>query len=91
MDDAKPDQPTIQWKAVVDRIESTTAVILVGEDEEQVLIPTQLLPKGVREGSHLIAEWQLDPQGETEAKDRVQGLLKQLLQRPKPSDPSNES
>ena len=39
------------WRAFVDRIEGDCAVLLVGDDGEQVLWPTKYLPAGVGEGS----------------------------------------
>ncbi len=72
-------EPTKAWKAVVDRIEGATAVVLVGEAETPVDIPVMLLPDGVQEGSHLRAAWQLDPKATQAAETRVKSLLEQLL------------
>lgn len=66
------------WKAVIDRIESGVAVVLVGEEEEQIHVPQSLLPKGAKEGDHLIAQWELDPQSTDAARERVSNLLERL-------------
>jgi hypothetical protein len=56
-------------KAVVDRIEGDTAVLLIGEEETRLDIPLRLLPEGTREGSHLTIAFELDKDSE-EKKDR---------------------
>ncbi|MDP2718407.1 MAG: DUF3006 domain-containing protein [Dehalococcoidia bacterium] len=40
----------IEQKAVLDRIEGSTGILLLGESENIVNVPLQLLPSGVREG-----------------------------------------
>ena len=40
-------------RAVVDRIENETAVLLFGDEDSKVDIPLKLLPAGTREGSFL--------------------------------------
>ncbi len=71
------------WKAVIDRIEEDLAVVLIGDEEEQIHIPTNLLPEGAQEGDHLIAHWELDPQSTEAARERVTSLLERLKSKPK--------
>lgn len=65
-------------KAVVDRIESGIAVLLVGEAEEQVNIPLHLLPSGTHEGSWLTISFEPDIQGEQQQRDKISSLLEKL-------------
>jgi len=43
-------------KAVVDRFEGDKAVLLVGEDENQLVVDRRLLPAGTKEGHWLKVE-----------------------------------
>ncbi len=70
-------------KAVVDRFEGSDAVVLIGDTEIQLGIPLQLLPPGVREGSFLDISITLDNQGEAVQREKIQGLLDKLKNRPK--------
>ncbi len=75
------------WKAVVDRIESTTAVLLVGDQEYPVNVPVSLLPDAIKEGTHLAATWSVDPEATKAAEERVTSLLQQLLAQSPPRTP----
>ena len=43
-------------KAVIDRFESNLAVILLKDGQEQLVVPTNSLPSGVKEGHWLQVE-----------------------------------
>jgi len=40
-------------KAVIDRFEGVMAVLSLGQDDERLVVPRKLLPRGAREGSWL--------------------------------------
>ena len=65
-------------KAVVDRIEDQTAVVLFGDEEIKVDIPLQLLPEETGEGSFLQVSFSLDPAGEAQQRERISDLLTKL-------------
>lgn len=76
-------------KAAIDRIEGNLAVLLVGDEEREMVVPLTDLPPGVQGGDWLIVEVErgrlisatLDLQ-ETEARrQRIQAKLQRLLQR----------
>jgi hypothetical protein len=47
---------------VIDRIvDGTTAVLLVGPSEDELLVPADVLPEGAREGSWLLVDLDTDP------------------------------
>ena len=43
-------------KAVIDRFENDSAVLLVGEEEEKLVVPRKSLPDGAKEGVWLQVE-----------------------------------
>lgn len=64
-------------KAVIDRIEDGKhAVLLIGEDETERVLPVENLPEGVREGVWLILHEDgsivIDEAGTTQVKSRIQ-------------------
>ncbi|NLU36607.1 MAG: DUF3006 domain-containing protein [Clostridiales bacterium] len=65
-------------KAVVDRIEGDTAVLLIGEEETRLDIPLRLLPEGTREGSHLTIAFELDKDSEEKKRQEISSLLDKL-------------
>jgi len=73
-------------KAVVDRFEGDKAVILVGEEEEQLVVDRGKLPPGTREGDWLKADVQddvllsaeLDPEETARAEARIAEKLAAL-------------
>ena len=73
-------------KAVVDRFEGDKAVILVGEEEEQLVVDRGKLPPGTREGDWLKADVQddvllsadLDPEETARAGARIAEKLAAL-------------
>lgn len=84
------EQPAPPEKAVVDRIvDGHTAVLLVGEDEREVLVPVEALPEGVGEGAWLRVigdpprfEW--DPDETARARERIARKLELLRRRGRP-------
>ncbi|MBE3575981.1 MAG: DUF3006 domain-containing protein [Firmicutes bacterium] len=84
----------VGWvSAVVDRLERDAggrwlAVVLVGEKEQEFVLPRARLPKGAREGSWLqvrldggaIGPIRLDPAATAAARERVAAKLAKLRQ-----------
>ncbi len=77
-------------KAVVDRIEEGLFVLLVGEDEQEFIVPLERLPEGAKSGSWLRVEVEgseltvpgIDQDEEEEAvKQRIEDKLARLRQR----------
>lgn len=64
-------------KAVVDRIEGSVVVLLIGDDEEPVNFPLKHLP-GVKEGDYLTMTWDIDKKATQDAKARISELLRKL-------------
>ncbi len=73
-------------KAVVDRFEGDKAVILVGEEAEQLVVDKRKLPPGTREGHWLRADVrddvlmsaELDAEETARAKSRIGSKLDKL-------------
>jgi hypothetical protein len=73
-------------QAVVDRFEEDKAVILVGEEQEELVVDREKLPPGTREGDWLRAEIQdnvllgaeLDPGATQSAQARIADKLERL-------------
>ena len=65
-------------KAVVDRIENQTAVLLFGDEEIKVDMPLKLLPAGTGEGSLLQVDFTLDRKGEAAQREKISNLLDKL-------------
>lgn len=78
-------------KAAVDRIEEGLAVLLVGEQEQEVVVPLVGLPAGVQAGDWLQVELQegivlrarQDPQETERRRQRMKAKLRDLLRRSK--------
>lgn len=82
MSDEKKASDPKRTRAVVDRIEDgRTAVLLVGEDELKVELPTALLPEGADAGSHLLINISLDEASRKASEDRVKALQEKLEKR----------
>ncbi len=73
----------MKWKAIVDRFEEKQAVLLVGDEEQQLVVPISLLPKKLREGDHLLVTWEIDHASTAEAEKRVTAILDRLVNRSK--------
>jgi hypothetical protein len=73
-------------KAVIDRFEGKTAVILVGQDEKRMDVSRTRLPRGVKEGTWLQVEIQggeiidakIDEEETRRAKQRIAEKLAAL-------------
>ena len=79
-----------EQRAVLDRIEDGAfAVLLVGEDEEERIVPVDQLPAGVAPGSWLRVRFEgdtlqraeVDTAGTEQAKARIAEKLERLRQR----------
>ncbi|MBP2625773.1 MAG: hypothetical protein H6Q68_484 [Firmicutes bacterium] len=68
-------------QAVIDRFEGNKAVLLVGDDEEQVVWPRHILPIGAKEGDILCIDLQVDSEATAIAKTEAESLLKQILEK----------
>lgn len=69
-------------KAVIDRIvDGTRAVLLVGQSEDEVVVPVGLLPEGANEGSHVIIAIEIDDEATDETRDRIAGKESKLRNR----------
>lgn len=76
----------MKTKAVVDRVEAGKAVVLVGDEEERLVVPMASLPAGTKEGTWLevdveddrILSAKLDPEGEKAAQQRITDKLARL-------------
>ena len=73
-------------KATIDRFEGDKAVVLVGEEQDRLVIPRTELPNGAKEGDWLIADVEddrvlsaeLDPDETARAKERIAEKLARL-------------
>ncbi|MBI4334390.1 MAG: DUF3006 domain-containing protein [Chloroflexi bacterium] len=80
----------METRAVIDRIEGTRAVLLVGEEEEKALVPVSRLPARAGEGDWLIVSMtngqitgiQPDPE-QTEKRRRLIEAKLELLRKKK--------
>jgi hypothetical protein len=70
-------------KAVIDRIMSNVAVLMVGDEELKVDFPVKLLPKGSKEGSWLKIEIDLDQAGTAKQTEKIEGMLDKLKSKPR--------
>jgi hypothetical protein len=76
----------MKTKAVIDRFEDDLAVLLVGEEEEQLVVPRTSLPNGAKEGDWLQVEVEddhlvsavVDLDETTAAKERIAEKLARL-------------
>lgn len=64
--------------AVLDRFEEDKAVLLVGDDEEQVIFPAAFLPDDVEEGDYLTIEIERDEDATDAAREEAAALLREL-------------
>ncbi len=68
-------------KAIIDRFESSYAVVLVGEKETELQLPRELLPQGAKEGSCLNIDISLDQAEEKQRRERIAAKLQKLKRR----------
>lgn len=77
-------------KAAIDRIEGTLAVLLVGEEEREIVVPLAKLPKGAKAGDWLkvtlvkdqIAGAEMDAEETARRRARIQAKMDQVFKRP---------
>ena len=67
-------------KAVIDRFEGDYAIVLLGDEEEEIkaYIPKQILPSGIREGSWLSVCIKLDTKQEKMKRGKISKFLDKL-------------
>lgn len=76
-------------KAVVDRVEEAVAVLLVGDREEELVVPREKLPKEAVAGTWLLVEIEkdklvkaeLDAEETGRRRERVAEKMRRLLSR----------
>jgi hypothetical protein len=76
----------MKMKAVIDRFEGDKAVLLVGEEQDALVVPRTILPKGVKEGHWLkvdveddrVLSAEIDEEETARAKERINEKLARL-------------
>ena len=76
----------MKTKAVIDRFEGDKAVLLVGEEQDALVVPRAKLPKGVKEGHWLkvdveddrVLSAEIDEEETSRAKERINEKLARL-------------
>ena len=71
---------------MIDRFEGDTAVLLVGDEQDRLIVKKRMLPKGAKEGDWLQVDVKddrvfsatADPKGTADAKKRIQDKLTKL-------------
>ena len=64
--------------AVIDRFEEDKVVLLVGEDEQKVVFPKNLLDENLKEGEYLSIDIKYDEVATKKAVAEIEDLLKSL-------------
>ncbi|WP_440338465.1 DUF3006 domain-containing protein [Megamonas funiformis] len=64
--------------AVIDRFEEDKVVLLVGEDEQKVVCPKNLLDENLKEGDYLSIDIKYDEVATKKAVAEIEDLLKSL-------------
>ncbi len=64
--------------AVIDRFEEDKVVLLVGEDEQKVVFPKNLLDENWKEGDYLSIDIKYDEVATKKAVAEIEDLLKSL-------------
>lgn len=64
--------------AVIDRFEENKVVLLVGEDEQKVVFPKNLLDENLKEGDYLSIDIKYDEVATKKAVAEIEDLLKSL-------------
>ena len=64
--------------AVIDRFEEDKVVLLVGEDEQKVVFPKNLLDENLKEGDYLSIDIIYDEVATKKAVAEIEDLLKSL-------------
>jgi hypothetical protein len=83
--ESERDARSIQFRAVIDRIEDNDmAVVLVGDDEAaQLDVPKAFLPAEATDGDHLSITIKLDKESRDAMADKIRNLQEELLNRGK--------
>ncbi len=68
-------------KAVIDRIIDDKAALLIDEEEIEVIVPVQLLPDDIKEGTWLHVNFQVDHQLTASRLQTNSDLLKKIMSR----------
>ena len=76
----------MKMKAVIDRFEADKAVLLVGEEQDALVVPRKSLPQGVKEGHWLkvdveddrVLSAEIDEEETARAKERIKEKLAKL-------------
>ncbi len=68
-------------KAVIDRIEGQTALVLFEEQGVELPVPLSVLPSGVREGSWLDVHFTLNAPLTSEMYQKNKSLLEKLIKK----------
>ena len=79
----------MKTKAMIDRFEGASAVLLVGEEQDRLEVNKSMLPIGAKEGDWLqvdvkddrVFSTTADPKGTSDAKKRIQDKLAKLRDR----------
>lgn len=66
-------------QAIIDRFEGDLAVLLAGDEEQQVLWPRQLMPADAKEGDLLAILLTVDEHATRMARSEAEAALKRLL------------
>ena len=64
--------------AVIDRFEEDKVVLFVGEDEQKVVFPKNLLDENLKEGDYLSIDIKYDEVATKKAVAEIEDLLKSL-------------
>ena len=64
--------------AIIDRFEEDKVVLLVGEDEQKVVFPKNLLDENLKEGDYLSIDIKYDEVATKKAVAEIEDLLKSL-------------
>ena len=73
----------IKLKAIVDRIEGSKVVLLLGEDEQNAVdFPKNFLPDGVQESDILNLKIEIKSRKTKQAKEQVAQMIAKLASRP---------
>jgi hypothetical protein len=68
-------------EAVIDRIEESTAVLLLGPDEVKIELPIEFLPSDAEEGSILSIDFRLNRESTRSQRERISSLIEDLKKR----------
>ncbi|MCE5286437.1 MAG: DUF3006 domain-containing protein [Pelosinus sp.] len=68
-------------QAVIDRLEQDKAVILLGEEEQQIVWPLSKLPPGVSAGQVLQIDVVIDEAATKQAEAESKALLQEIIER----------